>query len=1477
MGLVGYSSRETGKKRDTKDARPLREQRMAVMARQYNSILDEDEPEAKPQEPAEAIAAEPEVKPQESIETIVAEPENKDRDDDDNDSDDDDDNDDDDDDDDDERSYLDISQKEIKIAGEDQSITVNAETGEISGTKGDVEASVNLVRKTFKLSWGKQWSSDDEEDEEDEDGDSEEQESENKEDKSPFEMAKEAAAAYYKDAESNSAEALEKLGFAKDALIVFFRTGKLPENKYGQDSDQEEESSALKLDAEWPIFPGISFVASLEPSWSFGFHFDFELAQSDEAAGIEVEMEGDKVKKITCPDIERVLSLTAEVMGKLGVTLRLALRAGAGYLFYVEGGLFATGEAKGILEGGSEESFGRGKLDLPIILEGANKKIRTGNASMKLDAGIGIFGSVGGDVKAASEIFDWEKELYSYTFKEWNPANFMGAIYLKQNKNKGGLLNPRSWEKEKSEFRIDLFKKHIEGQKKYGLVMTDATLINTRASEGKALQDKLVEIHNTFAAIEAKMSAGPAGGQFAAEGSEAYDSLMQELEGVGRHLNNMLIVGNNKLEEMKAAMLEYQQDKHYKGNLEKASAGKQKHEERLQKMQEWGKQFGEGQEEARSNSAYIYYENAFDAKGALRQKKDAQLTDAQSSVATKEALIAYEKERIEQLGKKHNDRIALLTELLAGMSEQQKNSPNPEFVKKYRNMGGTAFLKTAQQYAGKDKLIAYEKERLKVHSKKHRQRAAQLEEKLGASGFQISEADRKKPNRAFAEYYYHEMKGKRFFAEDQIIHNHQSGAEIVQYERERLRERAGKNVEHIERLEQFKARYDRADATQEEKQAVMEEARSYYKSVGLNRLGRVGQGDMDIAGAASKQDILDYEMRRLTAYQAGGGKKQKSFAAEKEALDRLKGVTQADAGSGDSLLADLGAAKLQQVWKAYKEWMKGQEDNTVRELIPLSMILEYEKKQKTEVHDRLTKKKRTEAQIAADADYRKHQQRYRMLENKVLELQEEQNQETVEKETNAVREAYFKDAKELLKEVKNGDRKDARLLKAVLERRTAGYGGEHADRLTKLREFMELDSDDSDAGKSSKSDAQVWEYYQSIGAGKAFAEDFAKRRNGKFSGKFSIEDMLRYEQHAAREHSQTNIVKATVSRKVEAKIADYTTKEGGAALEEKKKKEKEGGHYDRYMALKAKLDSGVPDKDIVEYYLSIGGGGGYVKSPMKGRHFLDVVTPEEILGYEQTRNGRKGEHHAKRLEMLAGLDDGLSDEEVYKKYHASALEDSGGKKFAERVGLRQHSGFDATIKPEDVVTPQMIFDYEKKRVTELTDKHTTRVERLDSEDVTAENVLSVYRDAGGGRGFFGANREQLRAKTAEIGDSHNFQNILDYEQVRIEYYQKIMDEINEPLRRIEEAQAQLRRQIEEAQLEQRQIEKYLGASGKQAVFSSRTAFETFTEETTGAEIQDNVDKGQEKVDTLVKRAQQAKQEAEQIRKDRLASLTEDRS
>lgn len=1367
----------------------------------------------------------------------------------------------------DERNFIDLNEKAISLSGEDQTIKASLQEGTVEGSKGDLEASADLYNKTFKISWGKLWPP-----EEEEGGEAESDEKADRENTgektSAAAAAKEAIQKYYEELAENGAEAADKLGFARNALILFFRTGQLPDNKYAKEEDTEKEDSEVKLDAEVPILPGISFVASLEPSWNYGFHFDLELAQDGEPPQIEVEMKGGKVSRINVPDIKRVLSLTAEMMGKIGVTLRLALRAGAGYLFYLEGGLFATGEAKGILSDGSDDLLGRGKISIPVIMHGANKRISIEDAQMKLDAGIGLFGSVGGDVKAASEIFDWEKELYSYTFKEWNPANFMGAVYLKQSKSKGHILNPRSWEKEKSEFSMDFFKKHIEIQKKYGLVMTDASNINTKIDEGKALREKLVQIHDRFAMIQAQISGGPAGGQFAADNSEAYDNLMNELEAVSLQLNDLIVVGNNRLEEMKEAVLEYRQDEHYKSNREKAEKGKEKHEKRYQQMVEWGNGYGEGQEADRDRDAYSHYAEAFNAKGASRQKKDARLATAKNSLATKEALISYEEERSKKLGSKHNDRITRLKDMLGRLPEDQRNKPNGLFVQKYREMGASALLDTAPQFVGKNALIEYERGRLEEYRKEHRKRSEQLEDKLGKSKLNITGENRKKPNREFAEYYYNELEGKRFFSEDELIHNHQSGREIVEYERLRLEARAGQNMEHIRKLEQLKARYEKAEATEADKKAVMAEAQNYYKSTGVGRLGHLGQRKMDIAASASRQDILDYENRRRDEYQQGSGKQQKTYAVEKAALDRLKGISVTEKDSGSSLLAELGKDKLKQVWKVYKDWLKGQEDDTIKDMVPLQMIMEYEKEQKDNVYGKLTKKKKTGEQIAKDEDYKQHQKNLQMLSNKILELRNEQDNEAAERETKETKESYFKQSTDFLKKVKKGDIEDNRLLKKVLEQKMEGYGSVHADRLAKLREFMGLDKDESDAGKSSKSDAQVWEFYKSIGAGEAFADDYA----GKKKGAYSINDMLRFEQHQARENSQTNAVKAAVSRKAEATVAEYTTSEGGKEVEEKRKKEKEGGHYDRYMALKEKLDNNESDEKIVEFYLSIGGGGGYVDSLRKGEHFLDVVTPQEILNYEEKRNGKFGEAHARRLKMLEDLDGSMSNEAVYAKYREEVLKDNSVKQFLDKVGIKQNIGFAGTIKPEDVLTPQMIVDYEVKRMAQVTEKHTTRIEKLKEAD--EKNAFAVYKEAGGEKGFMRANRRQLQDKVAETGDSHSFQNILDYDKMRSEYYQKILDEIDEPLKRIDDAQKQLEKQISEAQESQKMIRKYLNASGKKEAFSDPASFKEMAEQTTGESVQNNVANGQEKMEELIKDAQEAQMDAARIM-DENAKLLEE--
>lgn len=1347
-----------------------------------------------------------------------------------------------------ERTFIDLEKGRINIAGEDQGFSADAQTGDVALAEGDAAFFGNVYKKTFLISWGKLWSSDDDEDEEEKDDNGEEMPG----------SVKAAVKKYYEEFEKNIAEVLEDLGIAKTDFLNFIETGEIPQEKEDAESDGENENgSQLALEAVGPILPGVSFVASLEPSWSFGFKFHFGVQESKEAPALLVETEtnGDgtvSVKSITYPDIKRDLILTAVMAGQIGATLRLALSLGAGYIFCVQGGLFATGEAKGILEGVSENAFGKGELIVPITIASANKKIKLDNASLKLNAGIGIFGSVGADIKAMSKLFDWENELYSITFKEWNPANFEGALDLKQNKGKGSLLNPKSWEIEQSKFSIQLFKTHIEQQKKYGLVMTDATPVNQKADESRALKDRIAGVHERLAVLEQQISAGMAGGQFAAEESEAYNSLVQELSDIREHLSFLILAGYNKLGEVREAVLNYKKDKNYIKNMNKVQAGITKHEKRRQVMMDWGSGFGEGEDAQRNSQAYVFYEDRFNAKGAARQRENSLLEEAKARTAKKEAVIAYEKERIRILGQKHDERIAMLEQQIQKMDAAEKNEPNPQFTAAYNAMGAKALLKDSGKYAGKERVIAYEQARMEKYGKRHKERVELLEKKLSESG--ISGENMNKSNRQFAEYYYKELQGRRFFSTEQYIYNHQNGADIVAYEKNRLMDKAGKSMEHIERLEYLKSRYEAEESSQSAKNAVLKEAQQYYAGTGTGRLGHMFQKKTDIAKSASKQDILDYEVKRLGEYNTGKGKEQKSFALEKEVLSMLSGVSVTGVNFDQSLTAKLKDRKYQAVWKIYRDWINGQDENTIKDMISLSVILDYE----------LGKVK------GEGADSAKHKGRYHKVGNTVLTLQKEQDEEKAAEITNKEKEEYFNNAQGLLNSVKKGNFEDIRLLKAVLQNKMEGYKSAHKDRLAKLCEFMGLENDSTDANASGKSDAQVWEYYTSIGAGDGFAKDYALRKK-----EFTIDDMLRYERYNAREQSRTNSITAAVSDKIESKIADYTTSEGGAGVEQRNAQLRQGGHYERYLKLKEKLDSGASDKEIVDLYVSMGGGSGYVKSRRKGNKFLDEVTPQEIMNYEQNRNGKKGEKHKARLEMLNSLDDSLSSEEVYEKYHEMTLEGSFIKKAEDKTGVYKKTGFDKSVHAGEVLTPEMILDYEIKRKEELTAKHTERMERLNREDVTDENVLSIYKELGGGEGFFDANKEQISLHQSQIGDSRDFQNIIDYEQMRIAYYQNIMDEINEPLKRIDAAQEELQKQLDKAQEDKQQIMKYLGASGQRQVFSGHDAFVQFTEETTGDSAQNNAEESQASVDAALEKARTAHDEAQQIIKKEPKLLGED--
>lgn len=694
--------------------------------------------------------------------------------------------------------------EEIHYEGGDNAFHASLTKGTVSGKTENTEGSVDLVKKTFKFTVGKGWSSEDEEEQEEESGKGDENKT-----------VTEALSEYYKKG-SETAE------FIKDALLMFFETGELPENKLEGEKEKEGgEGTNLKLEGEVMLWPGISFVASLEPRWSFGMQFGVELSESPDLKDIEVEMENGRVTKVIGPDIKRDFRMTATASGEIGVTLRLALRAGVGYIFYMEGGLFADGSVTGKV---GDKVFGQGILVLPVTLENASGAIKTGDASLSLKAGIDVLGKVGGDIKAASEIFDWENTLYSCTFAEWNPASFEGAVNLKHDKSRGGFFNPFSWEKESSEFTIEAFGEHIANQKRYGLTMTDPTKVNMAIDSSKNLKDKLVEIHTRLTAIEERAAAGSGGGQFAAQDSEAYKNLTKELELVSAQLKDLLGVGYMALARIERATKIYKEDAAYQSNSAKVAAGIGKHEDRMKKMEEWGRQFEGGREKERGAGAYAAYKQQNpEGKGAQRETDRLRENTARRSLASKDALLAYEKKRIAETGNKHGERIRILKEDFDKMGAEEKTAPNQQFLKKYMAMGAEGFLGTVSKHAGIDRLIRYEKRRLAHYSKKHKSRVEELAVMLRA----IPEDQRNKPNRAFVEYYYKDLNGKEFFDKEKLIYNHPDGRDIVDYEEKRLRELA--DMKNVDKLTEFKRDYDAAADNKKEQDRIPQRAGEFRR------------------------------------------------------------------------------------------------------------------------------------------------------------------------------------------------------------------------------------------------------------------------------------------------------------------------------------------------------------------------------------------------------------------------------------------------------------------------------------------------------------------------------------------------------------------------------------------------------------------------------------------------------------------------
>jgi hypothetical protein len=300
---------------------------------------------------------------------------------------------------------------------------------------------------------------------------------------------------------------------------------------------------------------------------------------------------------------------------------------------------------------------------------------------------------------------------------------------------------------------------------------------------------------------------------------------------------------------------------------------------------------------------------------------------------------------------------------------------------------------------------------------------------------------------------------------------------------------------------------------------------------------------------------------------------------------------------------------------------------------------------------------------------------------------------------------------------------------------------------------------------------------------------------------------------------------------------------------------------------------GKSAEEIFDKYRNIGGGNGYEKDLRKR---LDTeITPKELLDYEESHNGKNAVAHAVLKKMLDTLPEGTKAKEAAVKYHELAQKVEGGifkKKFRSGlalVGVDASTNITDAFVPEDFLTPDVIMNYELERKDELGAKHKSRLERLSKEDVTEENVYDIYQsELQAGNRFFSVYSTQVNEQEAINNYTMwDYDKIIDYENSRKDYYQGMLDSVNEPITKVEKIIAEMEEQNNQLAEYKKLMAEYSGGDGVKKAFQSKEKFDEFTSKSVGDNAV-NLSKNVEETD------KRGREEAEKAKEQALEAVEE---
>lgn len=485
---------------------------------------------------------------------------------------------------------------------------------------------------------------------------------------------------------------LEKLA-PTDQLVKFLGMG--------EDNDKALDNKESKSGAEIPLasivlFPGLAdFSILLKPAYHFSAY-----AKADAKNLYSLWN--------TKADAPAKLSLTAGIKGSLSLRAVAELAVGIPFLLKGFANLYAEAGLNGSLtKGETESAMLEAQVIFPVKRKPDGSFAQDGNLEGSLEGGLKLSGSVGTEGGIRSGILMWEKKLFEKEFGRWT----LGAIHalIKVSKQPtGGIFS--GWSLNEASLAISgpetgfgaAFQENNTPEKKYGLYDPEIK------ESGKYAQ-----IHEDFMYALEMLK------QFASGSTDS--SLIistQQGEGVNQILDTIeeirsqfVLVWADGLREQEILLLsldELENSGKYQREMEKTQESINKHSNRIYQVERM-----RGFDNTDVLQAYTSIsdpEKRHRAGGGYQKAMEEQ---AREKATDFDSIVAYERNRYQEVIKPHQNAIALVESLQNKEADGNPLLSDAEILSLYKERAGNEIEKHRALFQDSQAIIRFEEEQIR--------------------------------------------------------------------------------------------------------------------------------------------------------------------------------------------------------------------------------------------------------------------------------------------------------------------------------------------------------------------------------------------------------------------------------------------------------------------------------------------------------------------------------------------------------------------------------------------------------------------------------------------------------------------------------------------------------------------------------------------------------------------------------------------